>query len=228
MPVTRLAEPAGAALGALFGGMAALRGGKPVHPDGHVYGAVVRRTGSPRRWGSSWLDDAGEDRGIARLSRAAGLPEPLPDVHGLAVSFTGMDGRRHDVLLATTGLGRWTRFALRPTRRIRAPYGSLMPYQAPRGHVLLAAVPVPRPLTPPENVMAFRLLAATPTGPWRPFGSLELSRRPGSPVDDPVRFDPVRHLLPGLRWPPVLARLREPAYAAARRTAVSPAGHTEA
>ncbi|WP_197321088.1 hypothetical protein [Saccharomonospora sp. NB11] len=195
----------GSMLGGVFGTLAGVRRGKPLHPRGAVFDAVVRRTGSPRSWGAAWLDEQGEDHGLVRLSRSAGLPPPLPDVLGLALTF----GDRHDVLLATTGLRPGTRFTLLPRRRdpFAVPYGSLLPYRTPRGLTLLAAVP-----TPPRR---FRLLAATPTGKWEPFATLDLTDR--HVVDETIRFDPVLHLPPGLSWPPALTRLREPAYAAARR-----------
>lgn len=207
---------AGAALGALFGGLAAVRHGKPLHPTGVVYDALVRRFGAGAAgWGAAWLDEPGEDRGVARLSAAAGLPRPLPDVGGLALTFTDDDGIRRDLLLATTGLAVGARFVLKPTRRPgTSPYGSLLPYRGGRGLILLAAVPAP--LTGPAS-LSFHLLAASPAGRWRKFGELELTRRVGKAADEPLRFDPVRYLLPGLRWPRAVALLREPAYAAARR-----------
>ncbi len=202
---------AGSVLGDVFGTLARLRHGKPLHPRGTVYDAVLRRTGSPEPWGAEWLDAPGEDHGLVRLSRSAGLPPPLPDVFGLAFTFSGQSGDRHDLLLATTGLRPGARFALLPRRRdpFAVPYGSLLPYRAPRGLVLLAAVPL--------TGARFRLLAAAPAGRWREFATLELTGRTGPEPDQPIRFDPVLHLPPGLSWPPALARLREPAYAAARR-----------
>ncbi|ACU96853.1 hypothetical protein Svir_18300 [Saccharomonospora viridis DSM 43017] len=207
----------GSVLGDVFGTIARFRHDKPLHPRGTVYDAVLRRTGSFEPWGVEWLDLPGEDHGVVRLSRSVGLPRPLPDVLGLAFTFNGPAGDRHDLLLATTGLRPGTRFALLPRRDpFAVPYSSLLPYRAPRGLVLLAAMPTAG--------AGFRLCAATPAGRWQGFATLELSGRTGSGPDRPIRFDPVLHPLPGLSWPPELARLREPAYAAARRTG-HPAGN---
>lgn len=204
------ASAVGSVLGDVFGTVAKIRHGKPLHPRGIVYDAVLRRTGSPEPWDAEWLDTPGEDHGLVRLSRSVGLPRPLPDVLGLALTFSGPNGERHDLLLATTGLQPGARFALLPRRDpFAAPYGSLFPYRTPRGLVLLAAVPTSR--------TEFRLLAAAPAGRWRQFATLELTGRTGPEPDQPIRFDPVLHLLPGLTWPSALARMREPAYAAARR-----------
>mgnify|MGYP001177950714 CR=1 FL=1 len=209
---------AGSVLGTAFGTLGLLRGTRPLHPHGVVYDAVVRRTGAPYAFGAAWLDQPGEDHGLVRLSRAAGLPEPLPDVHGLALTFTGEDGARHDLLLATTGMTGPTRFLLRPTWSARGVrYGSLLPYHAAGGLVLIAAVPVDAALAGSGEV--FRLLAASPLGPWQPFGTLEMIA--GGTTDRPIRFDPVRYVPPGLRWPEPLAQLRNPSYEAARWTPVT-------
>jgi hypothetical protein len=61
----------------------------------------------------------------------------------------------------------------------------------------------------------FTLAAAVGAGPWRPFGRVALLR-PRDPMDPRVHFDPVRHAPPGLAADGPIARLREPAYAAAR------------
>jgi hypothetical protein len=198
-----------------------------------VWDATVRRTGTARRWGSAWLDEPGEDRGLARLSRSVGLPAALPDILGLAFTFDDPDGTRHDLLLSTAGLGRVTRFVLVPRHDpARVGYTCLFPYAAPKGPVVLAATPV----TPSARQLVFQLLAASPGGRWQPFGRLELVARTDPEPDLPVRFDPVLHPLPGLDYYPALRRLREPAYAAARRfspaltsrrpaTPVEPAGN---
>lgn len=189
------------------------RRGKPLHPHGVVLDATVHRRGSRRAWGAPWLDEPGTDPALVRFSRAVGLPRPLPDVLGLALRFA-TDGGTHDLLLATTGLGRATRFVLVPRRRPdRAPYTSLVPYRSARCLVLLAAVPG---AARPGGDRTFALHAAAPARPWEPFADLVVHGWPGE-HDDPVAFDPVRHPLPGLAVPAAVAGLRGPAYAAARR-----------
>jgi hypothetical protein len=210
LPAAVAATLAGAVLGALSAVAATARHGRPLHPQGRVFDAVLIRTGSPVRWGAPWLDEPGEDHGLARLSRAVGLPRRWPDVLGIALRFRAEDGLQHDLLLSTTGLGRISRFLMVPRRRPAAVgYSSLFPYLAPSGRVLIAAEPA--------GPLAFRMLAAPPLGAWRQFGRLELAARDSDQPDQPVRFDPVLHSLPGLTLTPSAARLREPAYAAARR-----------
>lgn len=210
----RVFAAGGTVLGGVFGALARLRRGKPLHPHGTVYDAVLHRTGSPEPWGAEWLDAPGEDRGLVRVSRSVGLPQPLPDVFGLALTFSGPAGDRHDLLLATTGLRPGARFVLLPRRDpFAVPYSSILPYRAPRGLVLLAAMPV----AGPGAGARFRLLTAAPAGRWQGFATLDLTGRADPAPHRPIRFDPVRYVLPGLAWPPALAQLREPAYAAARR-----------
>jgi hypothetical protein len=201
--------PAGWTLARLFSAVGLLRRGRPLHPKGVVFDAVLSRTGGRQGWGTAWLDQEGQDHGVVRLSRAAGLPEGLPDILGLAFSFHGDDGRRHDLLLATTGLGR---------DPLRSTYTCLFPYTTPHGSILIGAAPDrPRSTagTDTGEPISFRMLVALPRGNWQPFGRLTLTAR--DTVATPLRFDPVVHELPGLIWRPWLAQLREPAYGAARR-----------
>jgi hypothetical protein len=223
----RLAAAAGSVLGRLFGTAAVVRRGKPLHPHGVVLDAVVvNRASGPVRWGAAWLDEPGEDHGIARLSRAAGLPGQLPDIMGLALAITGPAGTRHDLLLASTGLGRLSRFMLTPRRDpASASYSSLLPYTAASGPVLLAVAPVRAsgrevPAIPrhrSSTPLEFRMLAAAPSGCWHEYGLLRVAAREGAEPDPPVTFDPILNPLPGLRFSTLLTQLREPAYAAARR-----------
>jgi hypothetical protein len=54
---------------------------------------------------------------LVRQSRAVGLPPRVPDIFGLAVQVPTQDGRHVDLLLASTGVGRLTRFTLAPPGR---------------------------------------------------------------------------------------------------------------
>jgi hypothetical protein len=202
-PIDVLARAAG---GLLSSGAAALGAArsqvKPLHPDGVLHHATVTRHGSPARTGVRWLDEAGSDSALVRVSRAIGLPAALPDIHGLAIRVEP-EGTPADVLLAGTGLGRLTRYVLTPARTSRGrPLTTLLPYRSPRGALLLAA--------DPESEVRYELGWAGPVGPWTTFGVLEL----GEPLGDDTRvsFDPVVNLVPGLSHYGWVTRLREPAY----------------
>ena len=206
-PVDLLARTAGGTLAAAVSVLGAARDRvKPLHPEGELRHATVTRLPGPVLTGVGWLDTAGHDEALVRVSRGLGLPDALPDVHGLAIRLQ-LDGAEADILLANTGLGRLTRYVLTPTRQ---PTGrsltSLLPYRSPRGPLLLAAVP--------DSERSFDLRWAGPVGPWQSFARLEL----GAPCGDDVRvsFDPIINVVPGLAHYDWVRLLREPAYWAAR------------
>ena len=179
---------------------------KPLHPEGALRRATITRLGGPIRSGVPWIDDDGEDEALVRVSRALGLPESLPDIHGLAIRVEPA-GRPADLLLASTGLGRVTRFVLTAAKRPSGrPLTSLLPYRSPRGPLLVAAAP--------DSPRTFDLLWAGPVGPWHRFGRLELGEAHGDDLQ--VSFDPVLNQLPGLSQYDWVRRLREPSYWAAR------------
>lgn len=181
---------------------------KPLHPKGVVLRARIYRHGSAVPSGVSWLDEPGEDEAEVRLSRAIGLPARLPDIHGLAVRISSGD-RTGDVLFASTGWGRVSRFVLTASRDLRGrPMTTLLPYQTDAGAVLLGALPV--------GTETFELSWAHPAGDWQPFATLRLSSERSA--DQHISFDPVQHQLDGLHQYPSVVRLREPSYARARRS----------
>ncbi|MDR7276885.1 hypothetical protein [Catenuloplanes atrovinosus] len=193
----------------IFGGLARLRGGKPIHKPGRVYDARLLRRGGGT-WGVPWLDEPGEDTGVVRLSRGAGLPRPLPDVLGLAFGFTTAGGARHDLLLSTGGTGRFTRHLLVPRRDpLRSEYSTLFPYRS--GDLRVTITARPRPVC--RGGPLFLLHAAVPGGTARELGLLVLDAARG---DEPIAFDPVLHPLPGLTLPGPIAALRAGAYRGAR------------
>ncbi|GAA2121415.1 hypothetical protein [Nocardioides bigeumensis] len=155
--------------------------------------------------GVPWLDEAGQDQVLVRRSRAAGLPPWLPDVHGLALGVP-LPGARGDLLLASTGLGRLTRFTLTAARRAeQRPMTTLLPYRTASGPLLVGA----RSDGPDRH----RLGWARGTGPWTEWADLVIHEGSG---DADVVFDPVLQPLPGLAHYTWVNRLRAPAYRASR------------
>lgn len=183
---------------------------KPFHPRGTLLRGVVRRHGGERPSGVSWLDEPGEEEVIVRLSRAVGLPSPVPDIFGVAIRVPGVrGGAPSDLLLATTGRGTLTRFVLTPHLEGHdRVYTSLLPYRSPHGPLWLAARRT--------EDDAYELAWARSTGGWVVFARLEVSSDPGD--DQPVSFDPVEHPLPGLPNYGWVRRLRQPSYLVARRS----------
>ncbi|WP_433259288.1 hypothetical protein ACQPYK_49745 (plasmid) [Streptosporangium sp. CA-135522] len=157
-----------------------------------------------------------------------GLPHPLPDILGLAIRWRppGTDDVA-DLLLATTGHTALGRRMLMPTTTWAGMYSSLFPYETSRGRLLLGAVTRP-PWAVEANLDAlayavavqpllFDLAVASPGGAWQKFGRLTLTGPARPDFAEPMRFDPVRHPIPGLQPAGWLHQVRGPAYAAAQR-----------
>ena len=203
--------------------LARWRGGKPMHPRGAVFDAVLERHGGDVPWGVPWLDAHGTDAAVVRLSRGAGLPAPLPDLLGLAVRLLPT-GAPVDLLLSTTGSGPLTRFLILPRVDAAAVYTSIMGYRSDAGAIRFAAFPQdddvpsdPEPLARAvdSGTLRFTLAAARGFGPWRPFARLTLTAS-AEPLDPDVRFDAVLNAPPGLVADGPMARFRAPSYAGAR------------
>lgn len=218
-----VAGGAGRLVAVPLGAIARWRNGKPMHARGAVFDAVLERHGSPVEWGLPWLDASGTDRAVARLSRGAGLPAPLPDLLGLAVRVTGGD-RPIDLMLSTTGQGRLTRLLPVLRRDGAAVHSSIMGYRSDAGTVRLAAFPEAEHLPSDPGPLAreatrdaprFTLAAARGLGPWQPFARLTLTA-PVPGLDPDIRFDAVQNSPPGLVPDGPMARFRAPAYARAR------------
>jgi hypothetical protein len=218
-----LPQVAGRLLAAPLSALARWRGGKPMHPRGAVFDAVLERHGGKTSWGVPWLDAAGTDAAVVRLSRGAGLPASFPDLLGLAVRLLPT-GAPVDLLLTTTGSGPLTRFLPLPRMDAAAVYTSIMGYRSDAGTIRIAAFPEnddvpsdPEPLVRAVEAgnLRFTLAAAREFGPWRPFARLTLTSST-EPLDPDVQFDAVLHAPPGLVADGPMARFRAPAYAGAR------------
>lgn len=207
-PAHALAAAGGTLLAATTRAVAVVRpAAKPLHPRGEVLQGRLFRTGADPATGVPWLDDAGEDDVLVRRSRAIGLPGSVPDIHGLAVRVPLPNGGYGDLLLASTGWGRLTRFVLTASRSPQGrPMTTLLPYRTDRGPLLLGAR-----ATGEES---FELAVAAPEGDWARFAELRLSAVPAT--DPEISFDPVANQLPGLEQYDAVERLREPSYHTAR------------
>ena len=212
-PVAGAATIAGRVLAGLFFLIGKRRGSrrKALHPRGEVLHGLVRRQGCSWRTGVTWLDDGGSDRVLLRFSRSVGLPKPFPDVLGLAMRIPLKGNRHGDLLLATTGAGGLSRFLLRPARHRGAVYNCLIPYRTPTGPLLVAAMPID------DDGSQFELVCAPLRGAWTAFGWLDVLPTSDNGRDDPVSFDPVLNMMPGLDSYTWAAQLRRFAYAASRR-----------
>ena len=157
-----------------LGAATALRGARVFHPHGRTTTATVTVSGGAG-WGAEVLDRPAVHEGLVRVSRGAGLPEPLPDVEGLALRLPGLgvDGAPLDLLINSA----W-RYAFVPS--VLAPtWSALLPHRTGSGRLVLLGA------RPREG--GFDLLAAPPLGRWRTWGRLEL----GAELDgEGLRFAP--------------------------------------
>ena len=179
------ASAGGQVLRAATGVIALRRAAKPLHPRGAVLGATLVREGSRSPSGVGWIDTPGEDRVLVRESRAVGTTSGLPDFFGLAVRVPVNDSQA-DLLFASTGLGRVTRFVLTVGRTPESrPLTTLLPYRAPAGPLVLSAVYAER------RRLTFAWAAGS--GAWHRFAELTLDEHlarplPGRIVDNIARL----------------------------------------
>ena len=200
----------GAVLGAAAWTVGEVRpAAKPLHPRGRVLVARLRRRGSTPSTGVRFLDEAADEEVVVRESRAIGLPRPLPDIQGLALRVPLPDQTFGDLLLASTGFGRLSRYMLTPSRATYGrPMTTLLPYRTDAGPVLLGSRS--------DSPGVVSLACSVRGGPWRPFAEPTIST--DEAPDPGLSFDPVLHAVPGLAQYPAVRRLREPAYRSARRS----------
>lgn len=163
-----------AVLAAALGLGTAVRGARVFHPRGQAYACrvVVSRLGG---WGARLLDEPGEHTGLVRVSRAVGLPAPLPDAEGLALRLPGLGvgGAPLDLLVNSAWRYVFAPSALSPT------WSCILPYRTGTGRRVLVGA------RPRED--GFTLLAAPLTGPWQPWGAVVL----GAPfAGEALRFTP--------------------------------------
>jgi hypothetical protein len=198
----------------VFAVVARLRRARALHPRG------VTLHGRGRVRVESGLADRPEVRVVVRLSRGAGLPHPLPDVHGVAVRFVDAHGagRHQDLLLSGAGRAPVLRHVLRPALRFdRAGGTTVLPYRRPGGgRLLFGCDPVPVATlvdVPAALPLTISLHEATPLGRWRPVAELQVDEV--DPDDLRTRFDPW-HTTPVLEPAGLLNRLRRAAYSGSR------------
>jgi hypothetical protein len=141
---------------------------------------------------------------VVRLSRGAGLPEPLPDALGLALRLLGVGtpSGEQDLLLVSSAAARVARRLIVPARSYGETfYSSLLPFTASRSTVLIGArprwvgshLPTARLDEVPQAVTAglsFELVAADKGGPWQSVGAVQLTVPLAAEQARSLRFNP--------------------------------------
>ena len=193
-----------------------VRGERAVHAEGLLLEGRLQVTPQGPPTGVPLLDVAGDHDAVVRFSRAIGLPDRLPDVHGLAIRVGGQD-----LLLDTAVPRRLLRYLPVPRRSpLSGAYSSLLPYETPVGRrYVVAAFPVGDPLRVrrladlPSARPRFRLALAVGNGPWRPVATLTCGDVVRGPKGRRMRFT-VANDAGGLRAAGPLQDLRRRSYPA--------------
>ena len=203
----------GLVLGAGFGLAARVRRDKPIHPAGHVGTALLDVVGPAPELGVPLFARSGQHDCLVRWSRSAGVPSPLPDVEGFALRVRdASDGRPADLLFASSGEGRLTRYTPRLRGpRSHGPMSTLLPVVGATGPLMFLV----EPLDDEDPPLRWRLSVAGAGSHWSTLALLAVTWG----CDEAVRFDPVINQFPGTGQYPLVRVLREPAYAMARSRA---------
>ncbi len=160
----------------------AVRRARVFHPRGRAFTGTVRTDGGGS-WGAGILDEAGDHRAVVRVSRGVGLPEPLPDVLGLAIRLDGLgrDGEPLDLLVNTSGGPPVLRHLFLPAP-LAGTFSSVLPYRTGSGRLVL--------LGARRDGDGWELLAASLAGPWKRWGRLTLGAAVPDVESEQLRFRP--------------------------------------
>ncbi len=231
-PARLAVDVAGYGIGVVLAVLAAVRGGKAVHPHGIVYRARLTVDGTVDAPSASRLFAApAEHRVVMRFSRSLGMPRPIPDL--LGVSLRVLDayghGAHQDFLLVSSIDVPVLHHLLVPATDVQQrPYSSSLPYRAGASTFVVGVIPDPRSPRPEGDDEFDRLARAAATGRLT-FGLAIASlggrfRRVGTllvedrlpPEADALRFNPFN--CGGGMWPvSLLNRLRDYAYPLSQR-----------
>ena len=161
----------------------ALRRARVVHPRGRAFRATVETSGGGS-WGARVLDEAGRYDAVVRVSRGAGLPEPLPDVVGLALRLDGLgrDGGPLDLLVNTSGGLPGLRHLFLPAPLART-FSSVLPYRTGSGRLVVLGAR-------DEGAGRWELLAASLTGGRTRWARLTLGPALPAAEAEQLRFMP--------------------------------------
>ena len=218
-PFTRLAAAVP------FGVLSAARRARIFHPVGVAFEAVLTIEKAAPPIGRL---DPGDHPAVVRLSRGFGLPEPWPDVLGIAIKLPDVDGYGgdQDLLLVTSGQRPVVRHLLLPARSFTGQtYSTVLLFQVGPERVLfgLEAVDVDRPhsldelrATDDASDISFILTMAPPAAPWTAIGELRLGARIPDKAAEDLRFDPWNDAA-GIRPVGPLNALRAAAYPGSQR-----------
>jgi hypothetical protein len=225
-------DAAGYTVGSGLAGLAAIRRGKAVHPQGAVYEAelvVPTHRGALGR--TELFGTRGRRPALVRFSRSLGLPRPLPDLLGMSVRVPDAYGRgRHqDFLMVSSVDAPVIHHLFAPAKDVQQRvYSSSLPYRAGDQTLLVGALP--RPDSPrveggdelerlaaaaATGALVFDLAVAEVWGRFQAVADLHIGD-PLPPEADALRFNPW-NAGGGIQPIGLLNRLRDYAYPLSQR-----------
>jgi hypothetical protein len=197
--------PAGYAAAKLAGALTTIAGGRLIGRTGTGYWGELAITPGRRRLRSPLLDQEGVYQVAIRCSRAFGVPDPFPDVLGLAIKILDAYGTGHhqDLLLCSSGSGPLTRQAPLPaTSFLGRHYSSLTPYLLGGRPVLFGARTAPSPVrdggtalaefdvAASNGALSFDIQTASPIGRWGTAGIVRVGQVMADDEAERLRFNP--------------------------------------
>jgi hypothetical protein len=203
-------ESASSAAGVVVGGVlavvAAVRGGKPVHPAGAAFEARLRVAGAGAApHAATLLSRPGDHRAVVRFSRSFDLARWMADLLGISIRIvdTYGVGRHQDFLVVSSADIPVLHRVFLPARDVQQrPYSSSLPYRAGGEVFLVGVLPradSPRPSGRDEldrvrraaatGELRFDLATAAPNGRFRAVAELHISA-PLPAEADALRFNP--------------------------------------
>jgi hypothetical protein len=242
------AAAAAPAVAAGFSLLAGLRRRRSLHPTGTGYHAWFRvDDGRPA---VPLFRSGAAQPALLRFSRAAGLPDPLPDALGVAVKLPDAYGPGADQdLLLTSSIDRplLRRLLFPATSFVRGAFSSALPYQLGDQRVVLLLVPaLPDGGRTSSQVvrrrggalaeldaaiaaggLQFQLRTAGSFGPSQPLATLTTGLPLPAEQTEQLRFNPWT-TGPGIRPSGWLNLLRDTAYRASQRGRPHPVRRTAA
>ena len=236
------AAAAAPAVAAGFSLLAGLRRRRSLHPSGTGYHAWFRvNDGRPA---VPLFRSGVAQPALLRFSRAAGLPEPLPDALGVAVKLPNAYGPGADQdLLVTSSIDRplLRRLLFPATSFGRGAFSTALPYQLGNQRVVLLLVPALPDVGLPDGAvqrrrgalaeldatiaagLEFQLRTAGSLGPSEPLATLTIGPPLSIEQTEQLRFNPWM-TGPGIRPVGWLNLLRDTAYRASQRGRPHPSG----
>ena len=215
-----------------FRQLSRLRGTRSLHPAGLAYRARLEITAQPGRWPEVPLLTSGAVwPALVRFSRAAGLPDPLPDGMGVGVKLPGAGGDRvavQDLLVTSSSARPLLRRVLRPATGFLGPsFSSLASFRFGARRLVYGLRPLGQPGTgagrgalgelraAAAEGLRYELWVAGTTGPAEPVGVLSIEEPLPAEQAAALRFNPW-DTGPGIEPVGWLNELRRPSYAASQ------------